>query len=397
MVTSPTPSQGESRPSAHPRPTPPLGWGILGTGNIASVFARDLPLAEDSTLVAVGSRSSEGANEFAQRHRIPNAHGSYADLVADPGVQVVYVASPAHLHAEHVQLALNAGKHVLCEKPFTLNAKEARGVVALARENHLFLMEAMWTRFLPAMTRLGKIIASGEIGAVRSVRADLGIPVPYDDQARVYSVTMGGGSWMDMGIYGASLAHRLFGTPTAIQAQAHLTPSGVDGHAAVLLQHDGGAHALLTSSLEYASRGEATIIGTQGQIRIPSPWWCPTQLEVTRIPSAPALRAKAGRRLATGLCAWAQRSLPTGSSLARMSAGLGGSLSRWVGRRGPRPETVRAPFAGIGLHLEATEVTRCILAGLLESKTMPLDESIAILETSDRVRSEIGLRFPSES
>ena len=368
--------------------TTPLRWGILGTGTIAGVFARDLPLSDvlnnvGARLLAVGSRSASTAEGFAATHKVQRAHGTYEDLVNDGEVDAVYVATPAHLHAEHVALALNAGKHVLCEKPFTLNGAQARDVASLARSKNLFLMEAMWTRFLPAMHRLRALLAEGAIGDVLQVHADLGLPVALDPKARIYSPESGGGSWMDLGVYGVSLAHMVLGQPESVQGAGHLVETGVDGHAAALLNYASGAVALVSSSIQSAGTQEATIVGTRGRIHLPAPWWCPVELHLYRLNNKPSLSGRIGRAVVAQV-------------LPRPPAGWAGSLSRWMARQTPRPQRLRLPFRGIGLHLEASEVARCVAAGETQSPLMPLDESIAIMDTLDTVRAQMGLKFPGE-
>ncbi len=372
--------------------TTPLRWGILGTGTIAEVFARDLPLSVGAKLLAVGSRSASTAEGFAATHKVPRAHGTYEDLVNDGEVDAVYVATPAHLHAEHVTLALNAGKHVLCEKPFTLNGAQARELASLARSKNLFLMEAMWTRFLPAMHQLRGLLEEGAIGDILQVHADLGLPVALDPKARIYSPELGGGSWMDLGTYAVALAHMVLGEPQSVQGAGHLVETGVDGHAAALLKYASGAVALLSSSIQSAGSQEATIVGTRGRIHLPAPWWCPVELHLVRLDDKPSLSGRIGRRAVGSL----RSALPSSGGMARTAAGWRGSMSRWLARRTPRPQRLRLPFSGIGLHLEASEVARCVAAGETQSPLMPLDESIAIMDTLDTVRAQMGLQFPGE-
>ncbi len=190
-----------------------IAWGILGTGRIAGNFAADLALLPDAELVAVGSRSEATAQSFAGRFGAPHAHGSYEALAADPAVEVIYIATPHPLHAENMKLCLRAGKAVLCEKPFTLNAREAEEVIALAREQKLFLMEAMWTRFLPAVVRARELIEQGAIGEVRLLLADFGFRAAFDPHHRLFDPQLGGGALLDLGVYCVSLASMLFGPP----------------------------------------------------------------------------------------------------------------------------------------------------------------------------------------
>jgi dihydrodiol dehydrogenase / D-xylose 1-dehydrogenase (NADP) len=198
----------------------PVAWGILGTGRIAQLFASDLACAPDARLLAIGSRSKQKAREFGQKFSVPNQHGSYVELANDPRVQAVYIATPASAHKENMLLCLNAGKAVLCEKPFTVNAREAEEVIALARRKNVFLMEAMWTRFVPLMAKIRELLASGSIGKITHVIADLGTNVPFDPQGRVFNVELGGGALLQKGIYLLSLASMVLGSPSIVKSLA---------------------------------------------------------------------------------------------------------------------------------------------------------------------------------
>ena len=193
----------------------PIRWGILGTGKIASRFANDLRQLGDAEVVAVGSRSQSGAEAFAERFGIAQRHGSYAELADDPEVDVVYVATPHPAHYEDAMLAIRAGKSVLVEKPFTLNAAQARDLVAAARASGVFLMEAMWTRLLPTVVEIRELLSAGVLGDVRTVTADLGIRFPKDPESRIFAANLGGGALLDLGVYPVSFASMVLGTPTA--------------------------------------------------------------------------------------------------------------------------------------------------------------------------------------
>jgi hypothetical protein len=210
-----------------PQSSGEVGWGILATGGIARMFARDLA-THGHRIAAVGSRTPESARRFADEFDIPAAHGSYADLVADPQVDIVYVATPHHLHMSNACDALAAGKHVLVEKAFTLNADEARTVVELGRERGLLVMEAMWTRFLPHMALVREVIASGRIGEVRSLHADHTQDLPTEPTHRLNDLALGGGALLDLGVYPLSFAHDLLGPPTKVMAHGVLGPTGAD-------------------------------------------------------------------------------------------------------------------------------------------------------------------------
>lgn len=314
----------------------PIRWGILGTGGIAALFTEDLLRLPDHQVAAVGSRTAESAARFAQRWGIPRAHASYADLAADPEVDVVHVATPHSGHHAASRLCLDAGKAVLCEKPFTMTAAEAEDLVATARTRRLFLMEAMWTRFNPAIVRLRQLIADGVIGEVRTVTADFALEFPYDPEHRLYNPDLGGGALLDLGVYPVSFAWMLLGEPRVVHAVAGLAANGVDANTGVLLGYDGGAVALLHCSVESAGPVTATILGTEGRIDVHSLFFRPTSFTV---------RPRDGE-----------------------------------------PWTHTVELEGHGYTYQAAEVARRIRAGEIESPIMPLDETVAIMRTLDTIR-----------
>ena len=257
---------------------------------------------------------------------------------------MVYIATPHTLHAENSLLCLEAGKAVLCEKPFTLNAAQAQTVVDSARDKGLFLMEAMWTRFFPLFKTL-RDLQKGQIGEPRLLQADFGIVSPVV-QNRLFDPALGGGALLDVGVYPVSLASYLLGTPTAVSSRAHLGATGVDEQNAVILEHQGGALAVLSSAIRAETPQEALIVGTEGSIRVCAPWWQPTRI---------ILANKDGE------------------------------------------ETFSSPLPHNGYAYEAAEVMRCLREGLLESPLMPLAETLSIMHTLDTCRTQWGLRYPGES
>jgi predicted dehydrogenase len=305
-----------------------------------------LEVLPDAELTAVGSRSAEAGADFARRFGARRHHASYADLAADPDVDIVYIATPHSGHYPNVLLCLEAGKSVLCEKPFTLNATQARELVQLARERNLFLMEAMWTRFLPALAETRRLIAEGAIGELQFLMADFGFHKAFDPQHRLFDPERGGGALLDVGVYLVSLASMLFGPPAQITSLAHIGPSGVDERAALLFGYEGGRFAQLTTAITADTPQEATIVGSAGSIRLHAPWW-----------------------KATGLT---------------------------ISSDGNEPQTLDAPYLGNGYTHEAMEAMRCLRSGEIESPLMPLDETVAVIETLDRVRADWGLRYPGE-
>ncbi|MGN6688291.1 MAG: Gfo/Idh/MocA family protein [Actinomycetales bacterium] len=329
-----------------------MRWGILSTGRIAASFVRALHLVDDATVTAVGSRSAEGAARFLAEHAdvLPpgvHGHGSYDDLVADPDVDVVYVATPHPLHAQEALRALRAGKHVLLEKPFTLNAVEAQQVVDEARSRGLFLMEAMWTRFLPHIVRVRELLANGAVGDLVCLTADHGQWFAPDPDHRIFAPELGGGALLDLGIYPVSFASLVLGDPTRVRAVATPAFTGVDGTTSVVLEHDGGAQAVLTTTSLAATANVAVISGTEGRIEVDRTWYRPTTF--------------------------------------RLVSRDGEVLEEWQ------------RVDEHGLRFQAMEVAACIRAGRTESDVMSLDETVRIMQTLDEVRRQIGLTYPGET
>jgi len=319
-------------------------WGILGTGWIADRFADDLKRLSGHELAAVGSRTADSAQAFAAKFDVPRAHGSYEALVADTNVDVVYVASPHPWHHEHTLLALNAGKHVLVEKPFAIDAREAAEMAALARKKGLFLMEAMWTRFLPHIAALRAVIQSGVLGRLVSVQADHGQWFAENPDHRIFAKRLGGGALLDLGIYPVSFAWLVLGAPSKITAVSAPAFTGVDGQTSMLLQYAGGAHAVLTTAAVSVTPTRAAVVGTEARVEIDRMFFTPSSFTV-------------------------------------------------IHRDGRVLQRYDLPYEGNGLREQAAEVGRCLAAGLKESSLLPLDESVAIMGTLDEVRRQIGLTY----
>jgi predicted dehydrogenase len=296
------------------------------------------------TVQAVGSRSRGSAERFAADFSIPNSYSSYEDLVADPTVDVIYVATPHPFHAENALLALRNGKHVLIEKPFTLNAAQAREVVEEADKRGLLVLEAMWTRFLPHMIRVREIIAQGTIGKVMTVIADHGQLLSSDPQHRLNNPALGGGALLDLAIYPVSLSVDILGMPSEIYAVARPTTTGVDAQTSMLFNYASGSQALLQAALDALGPMRASIIGTAGRIEIPGVWYSPTPFDV----------------------------FDSGGKL----------IEHW-----------EQPTVGRGMQYEALEVENCLRQGLTSSSLMPPAQSVAIMEMLDKIREQIGLRY----
>jgi predicted dehydrogenase len=323
------------------------GWGILATGGIARDFTVDLQAA-GLRVAAVGSRTTERAEAFAREHGIPHAHGSWAALAADPEVDVVYVATPHAQHAEAARVALEHGKHVLVEKAFTLNAREAEGVQALAAERGLIALEAMWTRWLPHMLEIHEVIAAGTIGGIRQLVVDHDQALPSDPHHRLNDPALGGGAMLDVGVYPISFAVDLLGEPEEVLVAAELQATGVDLRVSGTLVHPGGAHTVFTTAMDLAGPNRATILGTRGSIEIERTWYAPTGYTV----------------------------LDGAHEVVRTS---------------------RPVIDGRGMQFEAFEMERLIREGLTESPRMTPAGTLAVMRTLDRVRASIGVVYPQES
>ena len=320
-----------------------IGWGILGAGAIAARFATDLAKLPDARRVAVGSRSRDKAGAFAQAHGFERAHGSYEELIADEDVDIIYVATPHNFHREHSIACLRGGKAVLCEKPLAVNDGQVAEMIAVARSEGLFLMEAMWTRFLPAMVAVREWLAEGRIGEPRQLTADFGFRAGVNPEGRLFNPDLAGGALLDVGVYVVALAYMVYGgPPKTLLAAGHLGETGVDEQTGMLLAYPGGALARLSCAVRTNTPQEARIDGTDGRIVVPGFWH---------------------------------------ATHARLE------------RSGAEPEL----FTGeASYHYEAAEAMRCLRQGKLESEIMPLDESLAISRTLTKVRGLIGLRYPME-
>jgi len=346
-----------------------IRWGILGTGTAARDFAEGLRYVSGSTLAAIGSRSAEKAEHFARISGAQRACESYEELVTDPAVDVVYIATPHTLHKSHCLLALEAGKAVLCEKPFTVDAREAHEVIATARRRKLFCMEAMWMHFLPGMQKAMELIHGGAIGEPRMLTADFGVPVRFDPNSGVFNAALVGGAMMDRGVYPLALAWRLFGKPDKVDAMSTLTPAGVDEHSSVMIKYPRGQIAMLSATLTGYAANDAVIIGTEGRITICEPLCRPDRLIISRAPMLQSDKVStASARLMHRL---------RSSRLLRR-------LRRWLPGR---TKTVHLPYLGNGYNYEAIEVVRCITAGAIESRVWSLDQTAGVMQMLDFIRS----------
>lgn len=321
-------------------------WGIMGTGTIAGQFTTDLAHAENGVAFAVGSRQPEHAERFAERYGIPRAYGSYMELAHDPEVDVIYIATPHRYHLENALLSLRAGKAVLVEKPATVNVRELNTLIAAAREKGLFVMEALWTRFLPPVRKALEWIETGRIGDVRLIQAEFGIRTDARPEGRLLNPELAGGALLDVGVYPLTLASLVYGSsPREIRSTARIGESGVDEQFSALLTYDSGQIAALHGSVTVQLRNEAVIYGTKGYISLPS------------MNKAPAAKLFID---------------------------------------GVEKEAFADGRRGKGYEYEAEEVGRRLLASKPESDIMPLSESLRVLELMDTMRTQWGLRYPFE-
>jgi predicted dehydrogenase len=327
--------------------TKPTRWGILATGGIARQFTADLLRLPDAEVVAVGSRSSEAAQTFAAAHGIGRAHGSWSALAEDPDVDVVYVATPHSAHHAATRVCLEAGKAVLCEKPFTLDLATTRDLVDTARARGLFLMEAMWMRTNPAIRRIQELIADGAIGQVTHVQADFGVLGPFPEGHRMRAPELGGGALLDLGVYPVTFAYLFLGVPDTIRAWASLHPEGTDANTGLVFGYGSGAVATLQCGMTGETSQRATITGTDGRIEVPRLFF-----------------------------------RPEGFTLTRATGPQAGSV-----------EQVDLPIDGNGMQFEAMEVNRCLAEGLTESPLIPLDSSLEIMRILDDIRAQIGVSY----
>ncbi|HNZ48654.1 MAG TPA: Gfo/Idh/MocA family oxidoreductase [Candidatus Hydrogenedentes bacterium] len=328
--------------------TDSIRWGILGTGTIARKFAEGLRFAKGAELRAVGSRSMETAVQFAEQYQVPNRHACYESLAADPEVDVVYIATPHPMHKNNSMLCLNAGKAVLCEKPFTVNREEAEALADCARETGRFLMEAMWTRFIPVICEVRRLLREGVLGQVRLIRGDFGFCGDYEEDKSAFLPELAGGALLDVGIYPLSLASMVFGAyPAKVLSAATFGKYGTDELNAVTLVYPDGGLALVSSAIRLETPQDAVITGDKGSIHIHAPFWCAEKITVS----------------------------------------VGGSA----------PEVIEMPLYGNGYNYEAEAVMEAMREGRLESPVMPLYESIALVALMDEIRAQWKLRYPVEN
>jgi len=321
-------------------------WGIIGPGKIAAKFAVALPLAGHASLAAVASRDEARAREFAGKSGAARYYTRYEDLAADPDIDAVYIATPHGFHAEHAILCLQHGKAVLCEKPMALSARQVQMMIDAARGNKAFLMEAMWTRFLPVMEKIMELIRDGQLGTVKYVRGDFGFYAPFNPSGRLYDLRLGGGALLDIGIYPLFLCLLLLGEPDTIHAAAHLAPTGSDETCQAILQYRDGRSAMISSTLACQTSITAEIAGTEGMIRLSTPWYKNDRFTLLR--------------------------------------------------PGEEEVTISVEPMVNGFEYQIREVTQCLDKGLLESPLHSHADSLRLSRTMDVIRGQVGVKYPGE-
>lgn len=322
------------------------GWGILGTGNMAREFAGALQGLNNTALAAVASRSQVSADEFGHAFQVSRCYGSYSQMLNDPAVHIVYIATPHSSHSELSIACLQAGKAVLCEKPFAINALQAEAVICVAREKKLFLMEAMWTRFVPAISKLRELLAERAIGDVQLMLGGGAYMPAFNPRHYLFDKALGGGILLDAGVYLVSMASMLFGAPEKVLATGELGKTGVDEHEAIVLSHSRGELANLYVSHRTRSSPDLTLMGSTGKIYLHPPVFCPSALTLSV--------------------------------------------------QGREDEVFDFPDEHSGYRYEILEANNCLKTGRLESELMPLDETLAVMRTMDEIRRQIGIGYSAD-
>ncbi len=319
-----------------------IRWGIIGAGWIADIMAADFPLAQNSELVAIASRDLGKAEALARKHRVPKAYGSYLELLDDPGIDVVYIATPHPHHRDIALAAIERGKAVLVEKAFTATLDGAIEVVEAARSKGVFCMEAMWTRFLPAIAAAREVVAWGRIGEVLGVQGDLCAYREYDPQHRLFAQETAGGAILDLGVYVISFAQMFLGDAQTIECLGRLAPNGADTAASMSIQHTGGGLSTLACGFDGHGPARMSIHGTKGWIEVEPRFHHPTTLSVHR--------------------------------------------------SGVLPRIIEANMTGRGYVHEINEVSERLIAGETESATMPLDDTLEVMRVMEECLDQMGIR-----
>lgn len=319
-------------------------WGIIGAGHIAGSFAKGLKILPNARCYAIASRDGDKAKRFAAEYGFEKDYDSYQAMLNDPQVDIVYVATPNNLHYTHTMMALDAGKHVLCEKPFALTCSQAMTVMRVAREKNLFLMEALWSRFHPSMTTAAQLLSQGVIGKPQLLQAEFGIHPTYNENSRLFDPKLGGGSIADIGIYPIFLALFLFGDPLSMDVSSIPAPTGVDMTTSIVMTHKEGRMSVLTSSFAFDLESDAKITGDAGRLRLCRMFHTPTKLMLRRNVEE------------------AETEIPV-------------------------------EMEGNGYNYEAAEVMRCIDEGTIESDVWSHSQTLRLLDIVERATKDAFLNL----
>ena len=320
-------------------------WGILAPGKIAHKFAEGLKSVSGAELYAIGSRDINRAQEFAHQYNASVAYGSYAELTQDSQVDIIYIASPHSFHMENTLMCLEQGKAVLCEKPLAINSKQVKRMIKASQDHQAFLMEALWSRFLPNIKKVKQLCDSGIIGEVNHMEADFGFKATFDAKSRVFDPNLGGGALLDIGIYPLFFAQYLFGNPIEVTSKAELAQTGVDQSCLVQLSYQEGKTADLSYTLSEFTAVEAHIKGEKGEIMLPNRWYQPVNV-----------------------------------------------FSNIEGNR----EEITIDFVGNGYNYQAIEVQRCLDAGKIESDQWSHQDSLSLMQLMDEIRQQCGIKYPAD-
>lgn len=325
-----------------------MNWGIMATGTIAAKFAETVNgMKGEDRLAACGSRTREKAEAFAKEYGIPASYGSYEELLSDPGVDAVYVATPNNMHFDNCRMCLDAGKHVLCEKPFTTRVKDAEKLYSMAEEKGLFIMEAFWIRHLPALKKMQELIKDGVIGQVRYARSDFGFTAEGPRKIRKFDSGLGGGALLDIGIYNLGFMHMVMGDdrPEHFTSEFHINEFGTDDYSTILLSYPGERRAAVTAAIGMRLPREAAVFGTKGSICLPD-----YQMAETLV-----IRPLEGEE-----------------------------------------QTLKFPFDVNGFEYQIREVNRCVRLGMAGSDVLKKEDTLAILGLMDDIRESWDLKFTWE-
>ncbi len=332
------------KPRTENREPGTMKWGIIGPGKIAHKFAQGLASVKDARLFAVASRSGERAMEFAEQYKIPCWYEGYDNITMNPDVDIIYVSTPHTFHFENTMMCLSNGKPVLCEKPFTITRRQLQKLADTARNKKVFLMEAIWTRFLPTIKKIEEIRDSGELGQIRAIYADFGFKAPVDFDGRLYNLKLGGGALLDIGIYPVFLSLLLLGKPAEIKSSAVLAQTGADESCSILFKYDNGSVANLACTFTIDTPIEANIIFEKGRIRINRRWFAPSSLVVTD--------------------------------------------------QNEKAKEISFMYNGNGYNFEAEEAMKCLEKGLTECPELTLDFSLDLIGLLDEIREQCGIKYP---